>query len=238
MEYSNQQHWDRVGSTYSDNWSHPARSGVSRLELAFIDRHIPSRRGLTVLDVGIGNGRISEHLLCCENVSQLVGLDISPKMIEICRKKFGGHPKVAALHVCDLSIEDPPVEAAYDVVTAIRMLKYSRNWSEILIKLAARLRPGGVIILSMCNDRSISHLSRGYSITYFGTTRSELVQLVTSLECDLLEVSGSNKSPDIVYRAASRPVLARSLLVAERALDAVLGRATLARELFVAARRQ
>lgn len=232
------QYWDRVGGTYADNWHQPARAAMSQLELAFIDRNVPRRPGLSVLDVGSGSGRIAGRLLERVEVDRLVGLDIAPEMVAVCRRRFEGHPKSPEFLLCDISTEDPPVAGELDLVTAIRSVKYSPNWPDIVRKLAARLGTGGVLVLSMANHRSATRLSRGYPIDYFCTSRTELAGLVEDLGFDLLELTAFGKAPDIVYRAATRPALVRTLTAAERALDAVLGPTTLARELFVAARRR
>jgi len=211
---------------------------MSELELAFIDRHVPRRPGLSVLDVGSGSGRIAGRLLERVEVERLIGLDIAPEMVAVCRRRFEGHPKSPEFLVCDISAEDPPTAGELDLVTAIRSVKYSSNWPDIIRKLAARLNEGGVLVFSVANHRSATRLSRGYPIDYFCTSRAELTRLVEDLGLDVLELTAFGKAPDIVYRAAARPALVSALTAAERGLDAVLGPTTLARELFVAARRR
>jgi 2-polyprenyl-3-methyl-5-hydroxy-6-metoxy-1,4-benzoquinol methylase len=237
VDSQNKQYWDELGAAYSENWASPAKRVMSDLELAFVERHVPRRPGLAVMDVGIGNGRIIERLLARDEVAELYGLDIAPQMVEVCRVKVDTNPKVRGLLVCDVSTEPIPVERELDFVSCIRVLKYSRNWAEVVVKLAAKLAPGGTLVFTMTNRRSITRVSRPYAVEYHLTTQAELRGVVAAASCELLEVSGFNKIPDLLYRAASGPAAARAVLGVERGLDAATGRARFARELFVAARR-
>ncbi|KRE32492.1 hypothetical protein ASG82_23665 [Mycobacterium sp. Soil538] len=238
MDSQNKQHWDGLGAAYSENWEPPAKRVMSDLELGFVERHVPRRSGLAVMDVGIGNGRILERLLARDEVAELYGLDIAPRMVEVCRMKVGTDPKVRGLHVCDVSTEPIPVERELDFVSCIRVLKYSRNWAEMVANLAAKLASGGTLIITMPNRRSLTRLSRAYDVEYHLTTVAELRGVAAAASCELLEVSGFSKLPDLLYRAASGPAAVRAVLGGERGLDAAIGRARFARELFVAARRR
>jgi SAM-dependent methyltransferase len=237
VERDNRRHWDNLGAAYSENWAPPAKRVLSERELGFVDDHLPSRPGLVVLDVGVGNGRIVEHLLRRDEVAGLHGVDISAEMIEVCRRKFGDNPKLRSLQVCDVSTADIPVDGALDFVTSIRVLKYSRNWPGIVAKVVAKLAPGGVFVFTMPNQASATRLSRSYAVDYYLTTQAALRTLTEGLGCEVIDITGFTKLPDAAYRAASRPAAARALIGIERALDAVAGQPTLARELFVAVRR-
>jgi 2-polyprenyl-3-methyl-5-hydroxy-6-metoxy-1,4-benzoquinol methylase len=238
VDSQNRQHWDGLGAAYSENWEPPGKRVMSDLELGFVERHVPQRRGLAVMDVGIGNGRIIERLLARDEVAELYGLDIAPQMVEVCRAKVGTNPKVKGLHVCDVSTEPVPVERELDFITCVRVLKYSRNWAEMVAKLATKLSPGGTLVFTMPNRRSLTRLSRAYAVEYHLTTEAEIRGVVAAASCDLVEVSGFTKLPDLLYRAASGPAAARAVLGVERGLDAATGRARFARELFVAAHRR
>lgn len=233
----NQQHWNELGSAYSDNWRYPAKRVLSDLELEFVERHVPRRPDLAVMDVGIGTGRIVQRLLNITEVGELYGLDISPRMVEVTRSVVGDNPKVRNLQVCDVSADSIPVSRELDFVCCVRVLKYNSNWSAIVAKLAANLVPGGALVLTMPNRHSVTRFSRAYPVDYYLTTKAELRAVLADASCDLVEMAGFTKLPDLFYRASSSAVAARTLLGVERGLDKATGRAFLARELFVAARR-
>ena len=234
----NRNHWDSLGSRYSANWASPAQRELSEKETGFVLAHLPPGPALRVLDVGVGTGRILEKLFAEEQVAEVYGVDIAPHMVEVCQSRFAGNPKLKGLFVCDVDKEELPLSVGLQFISAIRVIKYSRNWWDIVEdKLMAHLAPGGVVVFSMPNSNSVKRLSRPYAVDYFQTTADTLRRRLASAGAQVLEISGFSKVPDVVYRKLRRPALTRSLLAVEHGLDDVLGPARLTRELFVAAQR-
>ena len=235
----NRNHWEALGAEYSQGWASPCQQKLSQMEVSFVTDHLPQRSGMSVLDVGIGNGRILDALLARNEVEAVYGVDIAPQMVDHCRARLAGNTKVKELFVCDIAREPLPVPIGLHFVSAIRMLKYSPNWWEIVQrKLLAHLAVGGVLVFSMANAASVKRFSRPYAVEYFKTTEGELRQRLKGVDLELLEISGFSKVPDVFYRRCRRPVLTNSLLAVERKLDRAIGSSRLARELFVAARRK
>jgi SAM-dependent methyltransferase len=235
----NRDHWNELGARYEENWAGARQRRLAARELSFVLSHLPPTSGQTVLDVGIGTGRILEALLGHDNVDAVYGVDVAPEMIRVCEQKFGGHPKLKDLFVCDVAREPLPVPDGLSFVSAIRMLKYNRNWWEIVeTRLAPQLVPGGVLVFSMPNSNSVKYVSRPYPVPYFKTTRNELRQRLAAERLQPLDFGGFTKLPDVVYRRLTGPCATKSLLALERGLDRLVGPAALAVELFVAARRE
>jgi SAM-dependent methyltransferase len=235
---TNRSHWDSLGARYSANWSTPGQQLMSDKETSFVVDHLPARSGLTVLDVGIGNGRILERLLDDDRVEAVYGVDVAAEMVSVCREKFGANPKIRDLVVCDVATEALPIPVKLDFISAIRVLKYSANWWEMVAQtLLPQLAPNGVLVFSMPNANSVKRFSRPYAVPYFNTTEKELRERLSHAGAEVVSLSGFSKIPDAVYRASTRPALTRSLLAVERSLDGVVGSTRLARELFVAAKR-
>jgi SAM-dependent methyltransferase len=236
----NREHWDALGAGYSDNWSSPAQQALSAKELSFLVRHLPAASRQSVLDVGMGDGRIVSALLAQDRVEALYGVDISPGMVEVCRGRFGADAKVKDLTVCDVAREPLPAPTGLSFISAVRVLKYSANWWDIVEgSLLPHLTPGGVLVFSMPNADSLKRLARPYAVEYFMTTEQELRRRLAGARAAVAvaEISGFSKLPDVLYRSSRSRPLTRSLMAVERGLDRVLGPATLSRELFVAARR-
>lgn len=233
----NRDHWEALGARYTDNWGTPSQQALSELELAFVIRHLPQAAALSVLDVGIGNGRILAALAAQPHVDQVYGLDIAPAMVDVCRNRFADDPKVRQVAVCDISSEPLPVPGDLHFISAIRMLKYNANWWQIIEqKLGAHLATGGTLVFTMANRRSVKQFSRSYSVPYAKVTERELRTLLEASGWEILEITGFSKVPDLVYRTGSRR-MSQALLAVERALDRLVGSGTGAREIFVAARR-
>jgi SAM-dependent methyltransferase len=236
---TNRDHWNQLGAGYADNWTTPRQRLLAEDELAFVIGHLPPSSGQTVLDVGIGTGRVLEALLADERVDAVYGVDVAPEMVRVCQEKFAGHPKLKDLLVCDVSREPLPAADGLNFVSAIRMLKYNPNWWEIVqTQLAPRLASGGHVVFSMPNRNSVKFVSRRYAVEYFKTTKSELNRRLPAAGLEALEFSGFTKLPDALYSRLASPRAAEGLLAVERGLDRMVGSSTLARELFVAARRE
>jgi hypothetical protein len=118
------------------------------------------------------------------------------------------------------------------------MLKYNPNWREILGKLVAALEPGGGIVFSMTNRNGMNRISREYAVHWDTATKAELEQVCRQeLGLEVLAVTGFTKLPHAFYSRAKAPWLAKGLLGIDATLDRVIGAPTLAREIFVSARR-
>jgi len=108
-----------------------------------------------VLDLGCGNGRFAAFL--DQHLEQVVyvGLDGSPRLIELARQRAAGLQHVEArFQVADLAA--PGWEAglpagAFDVVVALAVLHHipgAEHRATLVRTAATRLKPGGHLILS------------------------------------------------------------------------------------------
>lgn len=111
-------------------------------------------RGGTVLDYGMGPAVFGPP--AAQNSLRYVGVDISPKMVEVAR---GLNLPNSEFHVGDLALLDRFAGAA-DTVLLIGLIDYLEQPAEGLRRLARCLRPGGRMILSFRNHRSVPRLLR------------------------------------------------------------------------------
>jgi 2-polyprenyl-3-methyl-5-hydroxy-6-metoxy-1,4-benzoquinol methylase len=224
-------HWSELNCAYSGGWETPARQAMSARELEFVLEYARRTPVGRVLDVGVGNGRILAGLLSVAPPDcEAYGVDLADEMVEVTRTRFADEPRVKDLRVCDVSREELPV----DGITAVRILKYSENWRKIVERVGARLSPDGVFVFSLSNRRSLNRLSRPYAVRTHHATAAQVADVCRRADLRVLAFSGSTKLPYGVYTLSSSTALAGVLLAAEKSLDAVLGRSTLTRELFVA----
>lgn len=231
-------HWQRLGNAYSSSWDPPAKDALSRQELRFVSRHLPPEP-TTILDVGIGTGRIIEALLEATSSARIYGLDVAESMVRSCAERFAGEERVVALKVCDVAKAVIPFETAFECITAIRSLKYSPDWKAAVGALAAQLaRHDGArstLVFSMPNRRSLNRLSRPYAVPWEMTTQADLRSLCASLGLHVVEMAGFGRLPFSAYNATTPAWLPDVVSAVDRLLAAVLGRGWLTRELFVAA---
>jgi len=101
--------------------------------------------GLTVLDAGCGPGFLSAYL--AGKGATVTGFDISPRMIELARKRAGGDVK---LFVADLAGEIPEVATGgFDLVASSLAIDYVRDWTVPLNTFLRALKPGGRLVFSV-----------------------------------------------------------------------------------------
>ena len=106
---------------------------------------LPDVHGKYVLDVACGPGKYAEELLA--KGANVVGFDISPKMVELARQRNGNR---ANFFVHDFSQPFHMLkDQSYDVVLCALAMHYIENWSVTINEFYRVLRPRGVVVLSI-----------------------------------------------------------------------------------------
>jgi demethylmenaquinone methyltransferase / 2-methoxy-6-polyprenyl-1,4-benzoquinol methylase len=101
----------------------------------FLVSRVPPRS--RVLDVATGTGAVARDLL--DRGCTVTGLDQSPEMLDVARKRLGGR----AVFV-ESRAESLPFEvAAFDALTFTYLLRYVDDPGAVLAELARVVRPGG-----------------------------------------------------------------------------------------------
>jgi 2-polyprenyl-3-methyl-5-hydroxy-6-metoxy-1,4-benzoquinol methylase len=104
-------------------------------------RRVPAGCG-RVLEVGCGTGRLSRAL--ARRADHVLALDLSPEMIRIARERSPAAANVEYA-VSDVAAWEPPGEA-FDAVVCVATLHHLPA-ADTLRRLAAALRPGGVLVV-------------------------------------------------------------------------------------------
>lgn len=108
------------------------------LTLELLDELLPARQGGTALEVGAGRGSIARALADIGYAVTAVDLEISPLTVR-------PHPGVTPRRL-DLTRSVPP-SGPFDVIHARLLLEHLPNREGVLRSLAARLAPGGLVLL-------------------------------------------------------------------------------------------
>jgi SAM-dependent methyltransferase len=104
-------------------------------------RHV--RNGCeNALEIGCGTGAFARRLL--ERAQHVVVLDLSPEMIRVARSRSAEFPNLE-FHVADAMSWDFPT-AHFDCIATIATLHHL-PLREMILKLKAALKPGGVLIV-------------------------------------------------------------------------------------------
>jgi 2-polyprenyl-3-methyl-5-hydroxy-6-metoxy-1,4-benzoquinol methylase len=235
----NKTYWNQYGKDYSRVWESKAKSELLSKELNFITSYLKSIKAITILDIGVGNGRILTRLNKeSEKNAQIYGIDISDEMVRICKDLFKDKKKIKQIKVCDVSREDISINTTFDFVTTIRVLKYNKNWREIIKKIYKKLNKRGVFIFTMPNIKSVSRLHKDkfsngeLEIQY--TDIQELYQVLQSIGFQVLEIRSLSRIPNFFYDLHNSDSYVKTILGIESLLDKTLGTTNFGRELFIA----
>ncbi|MGD9140901.1 MAG: class I SAM-dependent methyltransferase [bacterium] len=124
---------------------------------------LPHVGGMRVLDAGCGSGRYVEWLV--ERGAEVVGVDVSPKMLRQARNRVG---KRAELHLADLG---RPLtflkDRSFDLVLAPLVLDYVEDWAPLLSEFNRVLKGFGILVFSC--GHPFSALERHPDANYFAT---------------------------------------------------------------------
>jgi SAM-dependent methyltransferase len=105
---------------------------------------LPNVGGMRVLDAGCGSGRYTEWLI--DRGADVVGVDVSPRMIRQARRRVG---KRAELHVADLGRPLDFLSAeCFDLVLAPLVLDYIEEWEPVFDEFSRVLKGFGLLVFS------------------------------------------------------------------------------------------
>src|SRR5574342_845806 len=153
--------YDEMAAVYDEVYSFKNYRKDADKVRAYARRYCRSR-GLSLLDVACGTGLHLEHL---GKHFAVEGVDLSPQMLRVARKRLGSVP----LHKGDFRNFD--LHRQFDVVTCLSSsIGYARTMADLrkaLKRMAAHLKPGGVLVLEPwltpenTTDRYVSVLTAG-----------------------------------------------------------------------------
>lgn len=231
-----QHHWDKIGKGYDVFWQSRAKKSISEKELSFINTHLQKAKARRVLDIGIGTGRIILNYLNNPCVQEIYGIDVADSMVKACRDKFSNEKRVKGIEVCDISKENIPFPKKYDFISAIRVLKYTYNWKEIIQNISKRLEKIGIFVFTIVNKRAFSRFTMSET-PVFSATKKEVELLCKKWGLELIAITSFVKLPDVFYDVSNNKFYVKFLLAAENLLKIFLGDKLFGREFFISVRK-
>ncbi len=135
--------YDRVSAFYDSIAEWYSRGRIGRSKRLFLEYLVPGER---VLFAGVGCGK--DAYAAAEVGAQVTGVDVSPRMLAVCAKRFERAGLSAEWIECDFA--RLPVERGFDVVVAHYFLNLfgEPRLSEMLAHLVAHLAPGGRLVIA------------------------------------------------------------------------------------------
>jgi SAM-dependent methyltransferase len=148
--------WDRISEWWNSRYS--PRGDVNRewvIDPALF-RLLGPAQGLRVLDAGCGSGYLS-RLLSAKGAA-VVGVDLSPRLLEIARREESREPLRIEYHESDLARLSAFADASFDAVVSNVVMQDVVAYREAFREFGRVLRPGGRLVFSIthpCFDRPV-----------------------------------------------------------------------------------
>jgi len=148
--------WDPTGSSAMLHKLNPVRLRYIREQIDRhwqIDEHLRQPLdGKTALDVGCGAGLLAEPL--ARLGAKVTAIDATPEVIAVARE----HAAAMGLEIDYRAGDVQGLQGQFDLVTCLEVIEHVADPATFLKALAARLAPGGLLILSTPNATGWSKL--------------------------------------------------------------------------------
>ena len=148
--------WDPKGKSAMLHKLNPVRLAYVR---DMIDMHwqadehgFKPLEGKTALDVGCGAGLLAEPL--ARLGAKVTAVDAAPELIEVAKR----HAEGQGLAIDYRAVGVESVAGTFDLVTSMEVIEHVAEPQSFVDSLAARLAPGGLLILSTPNKTAWSRL--------------------------------------------------------------------------------
>ena len=149
--------WDPHGSSAMLHKLNPVRLSYirDRIDAHWLtdSRDLKPLAGKRALDVGCGAGLLAEPL--ARMGAAVTGVDAAPENIAAARAHAAGQGLGIDYHAGELAALPP---ATFDLVTSMEVVEHVNDPAAFIAELAARLAPGGLMILSTPNRTALSKL--------------------------------------------------------------------------------
>lgn len=121
----------------------------------------PFRRDAALLEIGAGCGALTG--LFAERVAQVTAVELSAKRSRIIERRYADRPN---LEIMAGNFTNMAFERSFDYITLIGVLEYTRAfiqtpdpYGRLLRRLAAVLKPGGVLIVAVENRLGLKYFA-------------------------------------------------------------------------------
>ncbi len=134
---------------WADNYDNPLTSITFQQTNSHIVKLLNPKPDSSLLDVGCGSGILIQKLLSLNRDIKLFGLDITPKMVEVAKKKFTNNSNIKIIQ--GSAIKMPYEDNSFNFVTCASSFHHHPDPLLSVKEMIRVLKPGGkLLILDMC----------------------------------------------------------------------------------------
>lgn len=145
--------WDKLSSNVLGGFDLPA---------AVMDR-MP--RCVIAADLGCGTGNVLEAMR--EKAKTVIGVDDSPRMLEMAKRRFGAEDESVSLRIGDLA-HLPLADHEADFMSLNLVLHHISNPQHILREIRRTLKPGGLLVLTDFDRHDDDSMRQEYGDHWLG----------------------------------------------------------------------
>ena len=174
-------------NSIAEDWDELNREVLGEFRLPeAVCKAVPDDCG-TGVDLGCGTGEVLEHLrgVC----RQVIGVDGSPRMLELARRRFARIPEDCAdvsLRIGELD-HLPLRDAEADFACINLVLHHLSLPSAAMQEIARVLKPGGLVLVTDFDRHQAENMRTVYGDRWLGFSREELSEILSSAGLEPVE---------------------------------------------------
>jgi ubiquinone/menaquinone biosynthesis C-methylase UbiE len=140
----NREIWDKEASSFDKEVDHGLIGDDARAAWKAVLENALDSQSLEVLDIGCGTGSLS--ILLAELGHRVIGVDLSPAMIDLARAKAQKEQQAIQFHVMDAAFPDFPNQK-FDAILCRHLLWTLPEPAKVLQRWIKLLKPKGRLVL-------------------------------------------------------------------------------------------
>jgi ArsR family transcriptional regulator len=191
----------------ADDWDEMNREILGDFSLPEVILHAVPKPCNIAADLGCGTGEVLEHLRgVCEEV---IGVDDSPRMLELARRRFGDNMQGISLRIGELDYL-PLKDGEADFICINLVLHHLSRPSASLSEIARVLRSGGLVLITDFDQHTQEAMRTRYGDRWLGFPREELTSALEHAGLSIVDYHHQSVKKD----------LALHLILAEKTIPA------------------
>jgi len=159
-------------------------------------------------------------------------------MLKLCKENYPGYSKLSVINTDFLKYNFSKFpNVTFDLITAIRVLKYYNSYGDWFDKIFSLLSRDGIFIFTVTNSHSVSFFDK-LGVNHFKISLAGLNYYLEKSGLEVLSIEGYQILPEFLYRVFNKSLYLNLLIGFERLLSSVLPNLQFKRVLYVAVRKK